>query len=224
MSDEHDELAALTYALSHNLRAPLRTIEGFGEVLEDEYRDKLDEQALDYLGRIRSAAAHMDEMIRDIGQLAEIARAQLHRERVDISDLSASILATLRESEPKRNVAVSIEPALSVEGDPHLLRIAFEHLLGNAWKFTSRHDSARIEVAGDGDHVFFVRDNGAGFDPQYAQRLFAPFQRLHSSKDFGGNGIGLAIVRRIAALHGGDVSLTGQVNQGATATLRLSRS
>jgi light-regulated signal transduction histidine kinase (bacteriophytochrome) len=218
------ELASLSYSVSHDLRAPLRTIDGFSEALLDEYQNKLDDQGVDYLRRIRSAAARMEMLIGCLIELSRVSRDDLKRERVNLSELATSIASSLQKLEPARNVRFSIEPDLIVDGDPRLLRIAFEHLLGNAWKFTGRHATASIEVGReqrDGRHVLYVRDDGAGFDPLYAERMFGAFQRFHSSSEFEGTGIGLAMVQRIVHRHHGKVWAVGKVEQGTTVYLDL---
>jgi light-regulated signal transduction histidine kinase (bacteriophytochrome) len=218
------ELAALSYSVSHDLRAPLRTIEGFSEALADEYRDKLDEQGLEYLGRIRGAAARMDALINGLVDLAGVSRSHMQRELVKLSALGESIAEQLRTSDSSRKVHFSIEPGLVVNGDARLLRIAFEHLLGNAWKFTGKRPEANIEVGSDtrdGRRVIHVRDDGVGFNPAHTGRMFGAFQRFHRASDFDGIGIGLAMVQRIVHRHGGKVSATGKVDEGATVYIEL---
>src|SRR5712691_5801411 len=213
------ELTAFSYSVSHDLRAPLRTIDGFSEALVEDYRDKLDEQGLDYLNRVRGAAERMDLLIKSLVELAQVARSELRRERVDLSGIAESIVTDLRAADPGRNVEFSIEPGLSVEGDPSLLKLALEHLLGNSWKFTSKHPAAKIEVGSEqqnGHRLFYVRDDGAGFDAKFADRMFAPFQRFHPAKEFEGTGIGLAIVQRIIHRHEGKVWAVGEVEKGTT--------
>jgi len=217
--DAEKELTAFTYAVSHDLRAPLRTIEGFSQALIEDYRDKLGEQGLDYLTRIRSAAERMDLMIRKLTELAQVSRGELRRERVDVTQIADSIAAELKASDPARKVEFSIERGLTVHGDSPLLKLALEHLLGNAWKFTSKHPAARIEVGSekrDGHRVLYVRDDGVGFDANFAEKMFAPFQRFHPAKDFDGAGIGLAIVQRVIHRHHGKIWATSEVEKGAT--------
>lgn len=218
------ELASLTYSVSHDLAAPLRTIDGFSEALLDEYECRLDDQGVDYLRRIRGAAARMELLINAFVDLSRLSRHPMERERVDLTAMIASIGAALQKLEPARNVEISIAPGLVVEGDPRLLRIAFQHLLGNAWKFTSRHPAARIEVGTEiqnGRSVLFVRDDGAGFDPLYAERMFGAFQRFHPASEFDGTGIGLAMVQRIVNRHHGKIWAAGKVEEGATFYLDL---
>ena len=217
---DDEELAALRYAVAHDLRAQLSAIEGFGEALAEEYGGRLGEEGADYLRRIRGAAARMEQLIAALLELAQVSQGELQREPVDLSALAESIVAELRRPEPRRDVAVSIEPGLVVHGDRALLRIAFEHLLGNAWKFTGKHAKATIAVGSEGG-VIFIRDDGAGYDSSYAERIFTPFQRFHRADEFGGVGIGLAIVRRIVRRHGGNVWGSGAVEKGATFYLEL---
>lgn len=218
------ELAALSYSVSHDLRSPLRTIDGFSEALAEEYQDKLDERGLGYLKRIRDATARMESLIDSLLELARVSRGEIRREPVDLSELAESIAGELKGSDPSRNVHVSIEPGLTMTGDPRLLRVAFEHLLRNSWKFTSKHPIARIEMGReerDGHHLLYVRDDGAGFDPNYSGRMFAPFQRFHSASEFEGMGIGLAMVHRIIRRHGGKIWATGEVERGATVYIEM---
>ena len=218
------ELAALTYSVSHDLSAPLRTIDGFSEALLDEYESRLDDQGVDYLRRIRGAAARMGLLIDSLVDLSRVSRDPIERDRVDLTAMITAIAATLQKLEPARDIELSIEPGIVIDGDPRLLRIAFQHLLGNAWKFTSRHPAARIEVGTEiknGRRVLFVRDDGAGFDPAFAQRMFGAFQRFHSTSEFDGTGIGLAMVQRIVHRHHGRVWAAGKVEEGATFYLDL---
>jgi len=220
MSEALDrELAAFSYSIYHDLRAPLRAIDSFSEALEEEYADKLDEQGLDYLRRVRSAAARMEQLFAAFHKLSDVSRAELRQERVNLSEIAQSIAATLRESDPRRDVTFSIEPDLTAEGDPALLRVALEQLFENSWKFTSPHATASIRFGREeynGQRVFVVCDDGAGFDPKYAPKLFGPFQRLHGAKEFEGVGMGLAIVRRILHRHGGSVWAAGEPEKGVS--------
>ena len=213
------ELAAFSHSVSHDLRAPLRAIDGFSEALEEEYADKLDEQGREYLRLVRNAAARMEQLFAAFHQLSDVSRGELRRERVNLSEIAQSVAAALRESDSRRNVTIDIEPDLIAEGDPALLRIALEQLFANSWKFTSRHATASIRFGSeerDGKRFFFVRDDGAGFDPKYAAKLFGPFQRLHGANEFEGVGMGLAIVRRIIHRHGGTVGAVGETEQGVS--------
>lgn len=219
------ELAAFSYSVSHDLRAPLRTLDGFSRILLEDYSDRLDLTARDYLGRLRAGSQRMAELIDDLLTLSRLTRAEMRRATVDLSGLARGIVADLRERDPDRRVDVRIEDGLVAEGDADLLRIALDNLLGNAWKFTSRRPDASIEVGResvDGTAAFFVRDNGAGFDMAYVSKLFGAFQRLHRSDEFEGTGIGLATVARIIHRHGGQVWATGEIDAGATFRFTLS--
>jgi two-component system sensor histidine kinase/response regulator len=217
------ELEAFNYSVSHDLRAPLRPLDGFSEALMEDYGDKLDERGLDYLRRIRAAAQRMGQLIEDLLELSRVSRAELRRQSVDLTALVGAITAELREAEPDRVVELVCAPRSRTAGDPRLLRIALENLLRNAWKFTRKTPAARIEFGGvPGDaSAFFVRDNGVGFDPAYASKLFQPFQRLHRANEFEGTGIGLAIVNRIIRRHGGQLSADAAPERGATFTFTL---
>lgn len=220
----HKELAALIYSVSHDLRAPLRIIDGFTDALAQEYEGALDERGVGYLRHVRGAAERMDLLINKLVQLSRISNAELHREPVDLSEMARSIAAELIRSDPSRNVDFHIPGGLTIEGDPSLLKVAFQHLLGNAWKFTSRHPAALIELGTeqrDGQRLLYVRDDGAGFDPTYAGKMFAPFQRFHAETEFEGTGMGLAIVQRIIHRHGGKVWAVGKVEQGTTIYMAL---
>ena len=218
------ELEAFSYAVSHDLRAPLRSIDGFSQALLEDYGDTLDASGQDYLRRVRAATQRMGELIDDLLELARVTRAELRREAVDLSGLARGIVEHLREAGPGRQVEFVVAGGLASEGDPRLLRIVLENLLGNAWKFTSRRPNARIEfgsVERDGERVYFVRDNGVGFDMAYAQKLFGAFQRLHTSAEFPGTGVGLATVQRIIHRHGGRIWAEAQPEAGATFSFTL---
>ncbi len=215
----NQELEAFSYSVSHDLRAPLRSIDGFSQALLEDYAGRLDDAGKNYLQRVRAAATRMGELIDDMLQLSRVTRAEIHRETVDLNALAGSVVADLRRAEPRRLVEVVIQPDLQTEGDAKLLRIALVNLLANAWKFTGKQPAARIELGSQdngGERAFYVRDNGAGFDMTYADKLFSAFQRLHAASEFPGTGIGLAIVQRIVHRHGGRVWAEGAVNQGAT--------
>jgi light-regulated signal transduction histidine kinase (bacteriophytochrome) len=218
----NSELEAFSYSVSHDLRAPLRALDGFSLVLLEDYSDKIDEQGRNYLNRVRAASNKMAELIDALLALARVTRAPLRHEPVDLTALAEEIAAGLRADGPTRHVALTIAPGLAAAGDPRLLRGVLENLLGNAWKFTGKTELARIEVgAAPGEDpaketVFFVRDNGAGFDMAHADRLFGAFQRLHGQAEFAGIGIGLASVQRIIARHGGRVWAQSAPGQGAT--------
>lgn len=213
------ELESFSYSVSHDLRAPLRGISGFSRVLLLRYADRLDPEGKDFLQRVDAASRRMGELIEDLLNLSRITRSEMHQKPVDLSSLAKTIAEELQHSEPERKVTFLIQDDLKTSGDPRLLRIALENLLGNAWKFTLNHPSATIEfgrIEQEGKQVFFVRDNGAGFDMAYADKLFTPFQRLHSLNEFPGTGIGLATVQRIIHRHGGKVWAEGEVEKGAT--------
>jgi len=213
------ELESFSYSVSHDLRAPLRSIDGFSQVLLEDYSDRLDAEGKDSLRRVRAATQRMAQLIDDILGLSRTTRAEMRFETVDLSAIAEAVSAELRKSEPGRDVEFVIAPGLAAEGDPRLLAVMIENLLGNAWKFTSRHARARIEfgmLLRDGRPVYFVRDDGAGFDMGYAGKLFGVFQRLHGTAEFEGTGIGLATVQRIMHRHGGRVWAEGEVEKGAT--------
>ena len=213
------ELDAFVYSISHDLRAPLRGLAGFSQALMEDYADKLEGDAVDYLTRIRRASQRMGRMIDDLLALSRSTRGELRWERVDLSALATAIAAELDERDPDRQVLFEIAPQIIAQGDPRVLRIVLENLLHNAWKFTSKHDRATIVFGTrrlDGETVFFVRDDGAGFDMTYVNKLFGIFQRLHTTTEFEGNGIGLAMVARLIHRHGGRAWAEGEVEQGAT--------
>ncbi len=213
------ELEAFSYSVSHDLRAPLRSIDGFSLALLEDCGHQVDETGRDYLNRVRAASQRMGHLIDDLLNLSRITRSDMHRERIDLSALARTIVEEMRATGPLREVEISIEPGLFVEGDPRLLRVALENLLGNAWKFTGRQERASIEFGSarnEGETIFYVRDNGAGFDMNYSDKLFGAFQRLHSMNEFKGTGIGLATVQRIIHRHGGRIWADGAVDRGAT--------
>jgi signal transduction histidine kinase len=217
------ELEAFSYSVSHDLRAPLRTIDGFSQILQEDYEAVLDEEGLDYLGRVRAASGHMAMLIDDLLDLSRVSRRPLRREPVDLASLATEIIEGLRAAEPERNVEFVAGGDIKAYGDVSLLKVALENLLGNAWKFTEREGEARIEFGVDRrprsgllGPVYFVRDNGAGFDQAYSDKLFGAFQRLHGQDEFEGTGIGLATVARIIHRHGGRVWAEGEVGEGAT--------
>jgi signal transduction histidine kinase len=213
------ELESFSYSVSHDLRAPLRAMAGFSNILVEDYEDKIDEAGRGYLRRIIAASDRMARLIDGILDLSKISRRQVRREEVDLSAVAEQVIAELRLLEPERQAEVVIEPQMKVRGDIDLIGALLQNLLANAWKFTSKKELAHIHFAStiqDGKRVFFIRDDGAGFDMTYAEKLFGTFQRLHTEEDFKGTGVGLATVRRIAHLHGGEVWAEGAVNQGAT--------
>lgn len=212
------EMEAFTYSVSHDLRAPLRGIDGFTQALQEDYSDCFDETGRDYIDRVRRAAQRMGGLIDDLLRLSRIGRQEVHFSSVDLSALALEVAAVLREREPERAVEIDVPPELLALGDRELLRVALENLLGNAWKFTSRTETPRIEVGRIQDspeRPFFVRDNGAGFDMAYGNKLFAPFQRLHTEAEFPGTGIGAALVQRIIHRHGGRIWAEGAIGKGA---------
>ncbi len=213
------ELESFSYSVSHDLRAPLRGMQGFSELLLKDYGPRLDDRARDYLNRIRAAGLRMGQLIDDLLRLSRISTAALEREQVDLTELARQVGGELRQQDPERDVTFAIAEGLCARGDRRLLEVVLENLLGNAWKFTGSHPSARIEVgraACDGQPAFYVRDDGAGFDMAYAANLFGPFQRLHRSDEFEGSGIGLATVQRIIRRHGGEVWAESAPECGAT--------
>jgi signal transduction histidine kinase len=221
----NEELEAFIYSASHDLRAPLRAIDGFCRLYEQMHERSLDESIRHLLSRVGTSVSRMESIIDDLLSLSHIRRARMARERVDIGAVAARVLADLRARDPDREVAVKIAEGLEAWADESLVTLALENLLGNAWKYTGRRREARIEVGRElvsGQSVFYVRDNGAGFDMNVAGKLFSPFVRLHASAEFEGHGIGLATVKRIVERHGGDVWAEGQVDQGATFRFTLS--
>jgi PAS domain S-box-containing protein len=221
------ELEAFSYSVAHDLRAPLRGVDGFAQALIEDYADKLDAAGLRYLERIRAAAQRMAALIDDLLNLSRVTRSEFRREPVDLTRIASQALANLQRFEPVRTIDVTIAEGMHASGDARLLGIVFDNLLGNAWKFTSKTNAPHIEVGvatEAGERVYFVRDNGAGFDPAYRDKLFGVFQRLHTVSDFPGTGIGLATVLRIVERHGGRVWADGAVGQGATFYFTLSES
>lgn len=217
------ELEAFSYSVSHDLRAPLRSIDGFSQILQEDYEGVLDDEGLNYLGRVRAASGHMATLIDDLLDLSRVGRRPLRREPVDLTGLAEGIVEDLRVSEPEREVEFVAGQGIKAWGDISLLKVALENLLGNAWKFTAREPQARIEFGANRNPgpgflapVYYVRDNGAGFDQKYADKLFGAFQRLHGQDEFEGTGIGLATVARIVHRHGGRVWAEGEVGEGAT--------
>jgi PAS domain S-box-containing protein len=213
------ELEAFSYSVSHDLRAPLRVLDGFSLALAEDYCNSLDERAGDYIHRIRAASHRMANLIDDLLSLSRVARAEMAPRRVDLSEYARGILRDFREANAARDVEIEIGQGVFADGDPRLLKILLQNLLANAWKFSSKRAPARIEfgkIVQDGVDVFFVRDNGAGFDSKYADKLFVPFQRLHSATEFEGSGIGLAIVQRIVNRHGGRTWAEGEPDKGST--------
>ena len=220
------DLEAFSYSVSHDLRAPLRAIDGFSQVLLEEYADKLAGVGADYLQRVRAASRQMAQLIDDLLTLSRVTRSEMRLETVNLSALARAIAAELRRPQPERPVEFVIADGLVARGDPGLLRVALVNLLGNAWKFTGKHPRARIEfgvTSPNGQPIYFVRDDGAGFDMAYADKLFGAFQRLHTALEFEGTGIGLATVQRVIQRHGGRVWGEGAVEHGATFYFALDR-
>ncbi len=213
------ELEAFSYSVSHDLRSPLRSIDGFSQALLEDYHENIDKRGQDYLRRLRGASQKMGELIDGILKLSRLTRSEMHCEPTNLSLLAEEIAHRLQETHPERRVKFAIDKELIAKGDAQLLRAMLENLLGNAWKFTGKNPNAKIEFGIDrsnGKNAYFIRDNGAGFDMTYADKLFGAFQRLHEAKDFPGTGIGLATVQRIIHRHGGDIWAVGAVNKGAT--------
>jgi len=214
-----NELSAFAYSVSHDLRAPLRSLHGFSQVLLDDYADQLDDAGVAHLKRLQANASRMSEIIDDLLRLSRTTRAELRRGPIDLGAVVTSIHAELQAEEPARTVELAVEGSLITVADVRLMTLALQNLLANAWKFTAGKAVATITVGrleGPGPSVFFVRDNGAGFDPRFSTKLFEPFQRLHSASDFDGNGIGLAIVQRVIRRHGGEIWAESSPGQGAT--------
>ena len=219
------ELSAFSYSVSHDLRAPLRSIDGFSQIVLEDYSDHLDDSGRRLLERIRAAARRMGQLIQSLLELSRVTRLDLVRQTFSFSDMAAAVVDGLRAASPDRAVTVNITPDLWLEADPTLTRALLENLIQNAWKFTSKTKDARIEIGKIDDRnqaVFFVRDNGAGFDPAYADRLFTPFQRLHPESEFEGTGIGLATVQRVINRHAGRIWAESQTGHGATFFFALS--
>jgi PAS domain S-box-containing protein len=218
------ELEAFSYSVSHDLRAPLRSIDGFSLALMEDYGDKLDPEGKAHLQRIRAATQRMALLIDDLLKLSRISRGEMRHEVVDLSAMAKAILEELQESEPMRRVEWVVADSIEAHGDSRLLRAALENLLNNAWKFTGKQPDARIELGvsrHNGQPLYFVRDNGAGFDMAYADKLFGAFQRLHSTAEFPGTGVGLATVQRVVLRHGGRISAESAVGKGATFSFTL---
>jgi signal transduction histidine kinase len=218
----NQELESFSYSVSHDLRAPLRAIDGFSQALIEDEGERLSPEGSQRLQRTRAAATRMGQLIDDLLQLSRVSRSEMRRERVDLSALARDVAEELKHSEPGRDVKFNIAEGLEAQGDARLLRVALENLLGNAWKFTSRSPTALIELFArcrEGHPEYTVRDNGVGFNMAYAAKLFSPFQRLHKATDFPGTGIGLATVQRIVHRHGGHIE--AEAGPGAGATFRF---
>jgi signal transduction histidine kinase len=213
------ELEAFSYSVSHDLRAPLRSIDGFSQILLEEHSVQLDAQGQDYLRRVRLASQRMEQLINDMIKLSRVTRTEINIEKVNLTWIARSVINELQESKPQRHVDIRIADDLEDNADSRLMHIMLENLLGNAWKFTQKQSAAVIEfgfMMEGKKKIYFVRDNGAGFDMTYMDKLFTPFQRLHTAEDYPGTGIGLATVRRIIHRHEGNIWAEGQVGKGAT--------
>jgi signal transduction histidine kinase len=218
----NQELEAFSYSVSHDLRAPLRTIDGFSLALQEDFSDKLNDEGRDYILRVRSGVQRMGTLIDALLQLSRVTRSELQTETVDLTQLATLVFNELQASDPERKATFIAQPDIIVRGDPRLLRIALENLLGNSWKFTSKEPETHIQFGSEpgkgpsaGQTVYFIKDNGAGFDMQYVDRLFTAFQRLHGDRDFKGSGIGLATVLRIIRRHHGTVGATSEPGKGS---------
>jgi len=214
----NQELEAFSYSVSHDLRAPLRAIDGFSRALLEDYSAQIDETGQNYLARVCAASAHMAQLIEDLLNLSRLSRGEMRSQTVNLSKLAREIAQKLEENEPERTVKFSIEDDVTAMGDERLLRIALQNLFDNAWKFTSKQENAEISFGQiqDGEKTeYFVRDNGAGFDMAYSDKLFGVFQRLHTTKEFEGTGIGLVTVQRIIHRHGGIIGAEAKIGEGA---------
>lgn len=217
----NQDLESFAYSVSHDLRAPLRAIDGFSRLLDEHYQGAIGEEGREYLARVRNAATRMGSLIESLLKMARLGRSGIKPAALDLTRMAADIVAELRANEPERQVEVEVQPGLRATGDPSLVRNLLQNLLGNAWKFTRGRDGARIMVGRDAGGAYFVRDNGAGFAPEYADKLFRPFQRLHTQEEFAGDGVGLATVRRIIERHGGTIRADGVPGEGATFAFTL---
>lgn len=218
------ELASFIYSVSHDLRGPLRSVAGFGAILQEKYAHRLNGQGVDYLTRICNGAEKMSRLIDDLLRLSTISRQAVERKEIDLSTIASGIAAELKEAAPDREVRVDIAKGITVRADPRLMEVMLSNLLRNSWKFTVKTPQAHIALGTahqDGKCVYFVRDNGAGFDPEYAHKMFLPFHRLHTTDEFEGTGIGLAIVERIIRGHDGKIWAEGKEGQGATVYFTL---
>jgi light-regulated signal transduction histidine kinase (bacteriophytochrome) len=210
------ELEAFCYSVSHDLRSPLRTIDGFSLALLEDYGEKLDEGGRDCLNRVRAGCLRMAQLIDDLLGLSNVTRREFYPGKVDLSKTAEDVIRTLRDGDRERSFAVGIQPGLTVRGDHGLLKVLLENLLGNAWKFTTKTSEPEIRFGFKKDRgEYFVEDNGAGFDMAYAKKLFGAFQRLHSQEEFPGTGIGLATVQRVVHRHGGRIRAEGAPGKGA---------
>lgn len=224
LEEANRELESFSYSVAHDLRAPLRSIDGFSQALLEDHADTLDEEGRKYLGFVRESAQHMAQLIDDLLALSRVTRSELHRESVDLSALARAAIIRLQRNPSDREIEIVVQDGLVGEGDRRMLTVVLDNLFGNAWKFTGKRAQARIEFGATSDNgtpVYFVRDNGAGFDMAFASKLFGVFQRLHTATEFEGTGIGLATVRRVVTRHAGRVWAEGEVNRGATVFFTL---
>lgn len=215
----NQELEAFNYSVSHDLRAPLRTLSGFSQALLEDYHDKLDGEGKNYLNYLREGSQEMGELIDGLLKLSRSTRGDVNFEEIDLSEIARTIVARLNNSNPDRQVDFEVAPGLQTRADPRLIRVVLENLYSNAWKYTAKKQYAQIvfgTMAKNGENVYFLRDNGAGFDMTYAKQLFQPFQRLHRVEEFEGTGIGLATVQRIIRRHGGKIWAQARPEKGAT--------
>ena len=218
------ELESFSYSVSHDLRAPLRGIDGFSRILQKDFTETLNEQVLDYLARIRKASQTMGQLIDDMLKLSRITRAEMNIEKVNLSEIVSTITNEFKELNPNHKAEFVIESNIVVSGDKNLLRIAMQNLISNAWKYSSKNDSIKIEFGKtiqEDSTVYFIRDNGVGFNMKYVNKLFGAFQRLHSVSEFEGTGIGLATVNRIIVKHGGSIWAEAEINKGASFYFKL---
>ncbi len=219
------EMETFSYSVSHDLRQPLRALGSFSELLLEDYKGKLDETGKDYLNRVVKASQHMSRLTDDILKLSQVTRTELHQGKVNLSEIAESISSELQDSQPERKAEIKIPCIIIARGDKALLTTAMKNLLENAWKFTRKCRLTRIEMGmleKDGEKIYYIKDNGAGFDMQYQNQLFQPFQRLHTSKDYPGTGIGLSIVQRVINRHGGKIWAESQPEKGTTIYFTLS--
>lgn len=219
-------LETISYTISHDLRAPLRTIDNFSAALTEDFASQLPEEALNHISRIRKATFHMKGMIDELLELARVNRRKMELRDINVSRLARDIVEELSMEDPGRNVEFIIGEKMHISGDKHLLKIALHHLLHNAWKFTQNQTSAKIEISSEaqnGNVVFTIKDNGCGFDMNYYNQLFEPFKRLHSDKEFGGMGVGLTIAKQIIDRHHGKIWADSDINQGATFCFSLGK-
>jgi light-regulated signal transduction histidine kinase (bacteriophytochrome) len=219
LESSNKELEAFSYSVSHDLRAPLRSMAGFSTALLEDYSERLDEDGKLYLRKIQDSSELMGQIMDDLLKLSRVTRSEINFEKVNLSDMARKVVEELQKDEPQRKVKITITPDMTAFGDKNLLNIMLQNLLGNAWKYTSKTTKPQIEmgtVEHNGKRAYFVRDNGVGFDMAYANKLFQPFQRFHKASEFAGTGIGLATVQRIIRRHGGEVWAESKVGEGAT--------